>query len=637
MFDLVTGNKRVVQIVLAIIILPFAFFGIDSYFRGSSQAQEIANIDGEAISVNEFGQLLRNVQNGMQSQLKDNPQMQEYFNSVAFKRTVLDDLIQRRVMLKFARDNELVVTDSQITQEILAIGAFHDVDGSFSNERYVSILKAQNLTPERFENEIRQGILLQTIEDSVLGDTFVSNDLISRLETIRTQERVVSQYIFVPEDFKGDKNINDSEAREFFDNNQTEFMMPAKVKVEYVLFTPEILSDSVVITEDDIKGSYNERIEEYKTPEERQASHILLATTSDMNDAAISKIEEKIETILSKLQKAPLLFAELAREFSDDPGSAEIGGDLGFFEKGLMPLKFDEIVFNLKEGEISPIIKTEYGFHIAKLENIKPVITTPLDQVRQEIARDLKQSKLAEEFGFSSQEFGDLVYSQYDSLQPVVERFNLTLFQSDWLSEFGGSGNPILDSPKFLEAIFSESSIKEKRNIEAIEVEANQLVSARVVDYQEKSLVDYSSVKGEIVKHLEAEKAAMGVKNEGISVLGRLQSGENVTLNWSKDETVSILKRKGLHPEGLRAVFGAKINSLPSFTGIAADNGKYVIYKIKDVYSGKQIEPDKISSKARQELNNMAGQEQFKAFLGTLKKKSNITINESFFVEMAGQ
>ena len=206
-----------------------------------------------------------------------------------------------------------------------------------------------------------------------------------------------------------------------------------------------------------------------------------------------------------------------------------------------------------------------------------------------------------------------MVYSQYDSLEPVADRFNLTLFESDWISESGNTGNPILDNTKFLSAIFSESSIQDRRNIEAIEIDTNQLVSARVVNHEKERLVDYSIVKDEIRKYLLNEQASAVAKEQGASALRALKDGATLDLKWSREETVSILERKGLHPEGLRAVFSADSFDLPSYAGLEADNGKYVIYKIIEVFDGSG-EKDGVGQKALSELNSMIGQEQFKSF-----------------------
>ena len=632
MFDLVTGNKRVVQVVLAIIILPFAFFGIDSYFRGNSEASEIVNINGESVSVSEFGQVLRSVQSSMQSQLKDNPEMQTYFNSNEFKRSVLDDLIQRRLMIMFAQETGLLVPDALIRKEILAIPAFHNEDGEFSEQRYTNLLRAQNLSPERFENEMRQGILLGKIENVILGDAFVSQSLSNRLNDIRTQQRIVTQHIFAPNDFILEQKVDDSSVKKFFDDNPSNFMMPARIKVQYVLLTPEVMSSLVEVTETNIQDLYESKIDEYTIPEQRKVRHILLAISSDMDENAVKQVEEKIVSLQSRLEKNPGLFAELANEFSDDPGSAELGGDLGFNEKGVMPQKFDDIVFELDLGKISPVIRTGYGYHIARVDQINKADVTPISKVREELSAELRKIKLFDEFAVAAENFGDMVYSQYDSLEPVADRFNLTLFESDWISESGNTGNPILDNTKFLSAIFSESSIQDRRNIEAIEIDTNQLVSARVVNHEKERLVDYSIVKDEIRKYLLNEQASAVAKEQGASALRALKDGATLDLKWSREETVSILERKGLHPEGLRAVFSADSFDLPSYAGLEADNGKYVIYKIIEVFDGSG-EKDGVGQKALSELNSMIGQEQFKSFLAGLRESANVNINENYFNE----
>ena len=180
---------------------------------------------------------------------------------------------------------------------------------------------------------MRQGILLEKIENVILGDAFVSQSLSTRLNDIRTQQRIVSQYIFAPNDFILEQKVDDSSVKKFFDDNPSNFMMPARIKVQYVLLTPEVMSSLVEVTETNIQDLYESKIDEYTIPEQRKVRHILLAISSDMDENAVKQVEEKIVSLQSRLEKNPGLFAELANEFSDDPGSAELGGDLGLMRK----------------------------------------------------------------------------------------------------------------------------------------------------------------------------------------------------------------------------------------------------------------------------------------------------------------
>ena len=631
MFDLVTKNRLLVYIVLGLIILTFAFFGVDSYFRGADQISEVATIGDSPVSVQEYAQSLRQAQDMIraQAQQQNAEQMNAYINSPEFRRAVLDDLIQRRLLLGYARMAGMSVSVDELRNEIVSVDAFRGEDGTFSVERYEQLLRAQRMTPASFEAQIEQEILLTRLRESVAGSAFIPESVVDRLVRIRGQEREVSQLLVSPIEFRDGIEVSDEDARQYFDENTSLFRIPERAKLEYLVLTPDVAAQTVEVSEEELQRVYEEKITDFQTPEERRASHILIAVSASASDEEEIQAKAKAEEIYQQLQDAPNRFGELARANSEDPGSAEQGGDLGFFQRGFMVPEFEQEAFKLEIGTISAPVRTQYGFHIIRVDEIKPVETTPFAQAREQLLKEVRESRVQDTYLEAAQTFSDMVYTEYDSLKPTADSLGLTVQSSDWVSPGGGGMNPLLNNPQLLEAVFSAESLEEKRNTLAIEVQPDTLLSARVVEHAPPTDMNYDEVSSDIVDFLKTERAIEKAREEGEALLEKLQSGERLEgLAWSKPGVVTLQQRRGLHAEGVRAVFGVDTSELPVYAGITADDGRYVIYRISAVNDVESVSPDDTQTANRQ-LSQMVEQEQYAAFVERLRERSNVVVNEA--------
>ncbi len=631
MFDLVTKNRLLVYIVLGLIILTFAFFGVDSYFRGGGAVNEVAKIGDTPITQQEFARSLREAQDMVrqQAQQQNQQQMTAYLNSPEFRRAVLEDLIQRRLLLGYASSSGMSVSVDELRNQIMGVQAFYGQDGKFSVERYEQLLRAQNLTPAAFEAQIEQEILMSRLRESVAGSAFMPETVVERLVRIRGQEREVSQLVMSPADFRAKVEVSEDDARKYFDENKALFQVPERAKVEYIVLTPEVAAASVKVSDEELRQIYKERIAEFQTPEERRASHILIAVGSDASDEDKSAAKAKAEDIYQQLQKAPKRFEELARANSQDPGSAEQGGDLGFFRRGFMVKEFEDAAFALDVGEISSPVRTQYGYHIIRIDEVKPVKTTPFEQVRDRLLKEVREGRVQDSYLQAAQTFSDLVYTEYDSLKPTADALKLSIQTSDWISPSSGGMNPLLNNPQLLEAVFSGESLEEKRNTQAIEVQPNTLVSARVIEHSPSVDMPFEDVSKDIIDFLKSERAIEIAKQEGEATLQKLKDGERLNgLKWSKPGMVTLQRRQGLHPEGARAVFSADAKALPAYAGVSVDDGRYVIYRISKVRDVESVSPDEVQTATRQ-LSQLAEQEQYAAFVKNLRERSEVKVNEA--------
>jgi len=630
MFDWITRNRLVVYIVLGLIILTFAFFGVDAYFRGGGGANEVATVNDSTITQQEFGRSIRQAQDRMRqnAQQQQQSELSAYLNSPEFRRAVLDEMIQRRVLLGYAAKSDMAVSTNELRSVIAGVQAFYDEDGKFSVERYEQLLRAQNMTPAGFERQIEQDLVLSRIRDAIAGTAFMPQKVVDRLVRLREQEREVSQLLISPADFRSKVKVSEEDARTYFEENKSLFRIPERAKLEYLVLTPEVAAANVQVSDDELKRKYEERISEFQTPEERRASHILISVPADASDEQKAAAKAKADTIYQELNTASSRFAELARANSDDPGSAEQGGDLGFFQRGFMVKEFEDAAFSLRKGEIGAPVKTQYGYHIIRVDDIKPVKTTPFEQVREQILKDAREERIQQAYISAAQTFSDLVYTEYDSLKATADALNLTIQKSDWVSPNSGGMNPLLNNQKLLEAAFSTESLEQRHNTEAIEVQPNTLVSARVVEHAPPTDMPFEDVSADIMEFLKSQRAIEMASKEGEATLEKLKKGESVKgLNWSKPSFVSLQRRQGLHAEGAKAIFSADTTQLPAYAGVSVDDGRYVIYRISKVQDIKSVSPDELKTASRQ-LSQIAEQEQYASFLKGMRERADVTIRE---------
>ncbi|HTH94160.1 MAG TPA: SurA N-terminal domain-containing protein, partial [Rhodocyclaceae bacterium] len=516
MFDFVRNNPRVVQIFLALITLPFALWGIDSYMHASGGNDSLATVGKSPITRQQFQQATQEQAQRLQSTLgaQFDPAM---MNSPEARQAVLENLINQRLLTSYAADEHIAVTDAQLAQTLSSIPALQ-VDGKFSLERFEAIAQAQGLSKQALEARVRQDMATRMAVLPVAGATLVSHAGGDAWLAAVLQSRDVSQMQLKPDDYLSKVTLPADAAKTFYDSNKTLFEVPEQVRFEYVVLNQKDFAQKVQVSDADIKSWYDSHQKDYTRPEERRASHILILADKSAKPEAIKAAEAKAESILAQVKKSPADFAKLAKQYSQDPGSASNGGDLGVVERGAMVKPFEDSVYSLKQGEISGIVRTDYGFHIIQLTSLKPAHVQPLAEVKASIAADLKAQTAGKKYAEAADTFTNTVYEQADSLKPAADQFGLQIQQSPWVAK--GAPAPGLN-PKIVTALFSDDAIKNKRNTQAVEIAPNTLMSARVVDHKDATTLPFAQVQAEIEKRLKRDEAVKLAAKDGEARLAK--------------------------------------------------------------------------------------------------------------------
>jgi len=618
-FNIVRNNKRLMQVVLALIALPFAFWGVDSYQRVMSRAGEVAEVGGQKISEQEFSEALRQQQDRLRGMLGRNfdPSL---LDSPGMRREMLDGMISQRLLMQHAARNYLTVSNETLVETTMSIPAFQ-VDGKFSRERYDIALQNERMSPETFDAALRRDLVIQQVS-SALGDSgFVSKSAADRFAQLRAQQRETSEHR-IQADAKRVQVAADA-VRAFYDGNPARFQVPEEVQVEYLVLSGDALLASEQLGAGEVAKYYEANLSKYGEPEQRRASHILISVKSGASDEEKRKARERAQAILAQLRKSPGSFADLAKKESGDTGSASQGGDLGFFARGMMVRQFEEAAFGLKPGQISDPVESDFGFHIIKITGIKPGKVKTLEEVRPEIERELKKQQAGKHFAEAAEAFSNLVYEQSDSLKPAAERFKLAVQQAQGVTR-QGAGVPALNNPRLLAALFSDDSIKNHRNTEAVETSPGTLVSARVLNHKAASLRPFEEVKDGIAKQL-AQQEALGLsKKQGAELLEELKKGDASRVRFGAAKLVSRDDPKDLAPAAVRQIFAVDASKLPAYAGVETSDG-YAIYRISRVVD---VQPDEARRRSVQsELGRASGAQEFKAFLDGLRADTKVEIN----------
>jgi peptidyl-prolyl cis-trans isomerase D len=625
MFEAIRNNKRVVQIVLLLMILPFAFFGVESYVNGDAQSQDIAVVGDAQIAKGEFEVALRDQQDRLRETMGDqfDPKVME---RPEVRNQTLDGLISQRILLQEAQRSHLSVPDARMSQILAAIPGFQ-IDGKFSEARFDQVAQTQGFTRDGLLARIRQDLVIRQLYAGVAGSSFVPVSLAKRWAQMQQEEREVSEAVITPFEFLEQIKITPEQIRKYYDDNQKQFEVPEQVKVEYLTLSEAALASSIKIEEDDIRKAFESDQSRYMQGEERRASHILLTIESGANAEEKQAVRTKAEALLKTLRADPSKFAELAKQHSQDPGSKEAGGDLGFFGRGTMVKPFEEAVFALKQGELSGVVETDFGVHVIKLEEVRGGQGKTLDQARAEITEELKKQAARRRFAELAEVFSNTVYEQSDSLTPAAEKLALQVKTSPLIPKGFLMPAPF-DNEKLRDAIFSDDAVKNRRNTQAIETATNTLVSARVIEQLPASVKPFDAVKEEIEKnlgHAEGEKMA---RERGETSLAKLKAGEAAPLNWSPPQDISRAQAQGPAAEMVRAIFNAPANALPAYLGFPMGNGGYAVFRISAVKQPKEaMDPARVDA-IKAQLDQIVSQDDFAAYIASLRKRFPVTIND---------
>ena len=626
MFETVHKHRRLAQIVLALLIIPFAFFGVDSYFRRDAVTAPVATVGGTPITRAEFDDLVRQQQESMRASMgRVDPAL---FENPEVRFALVEQLVAQRLLQKRAREERFRVTDAELTRVISEIEPFR-VDGKFSPERYRALLSQRSRTPAMFEQELREDLLLAPLREPLGTANIVARSSSERFIALLEQQREVASATIDAEPFAKSVKIDDAAVKSFYDQNQAAFQTPEQARIEYVLLTLPGLAAQVTVDAAEVRKQYDANLANYTKAEERSAAHILVALKPGATDSDKAAAKAKADALAKQARANPAKFADLAKANSEDPGSAAQGGDLGSFARGSMVKPFEDAVFAAKVGDIVGPVESEFGYHVIRVTKADPVRTRSFDEVKGELEMQVRQGKAQARFAQAADQMQNLVYEQAESLAPVEKALDLKVTTTPLVSR-AQVQQLALGNAKFVQALFSPESIQGKRNTEAIEVAPNALMAGRIVEYKPAAARPFDDVKDEIRRQLTlrgASELAHKAGQEKLALLEQGKSEKEAGLAFGKP--VSLQRgqpQPGFTPEAVTRVFQADPAKLPTFVGATNERGGFSIYKLIAVSTPATGDPKRIEI-ANARLGEQIGRELVNAYVATLKSRAEVKIN----------
>ncbi len=566
MFDTFRKYNKIVMVFLFLLIIPsFVLFGVDRYQQGSGDGEKVARVAGTNITRPEWDAQHRNETDRIRQQAPNiDPAL---LDSDAARYATLERMVRERVLAAAAAKTNMTVSEERLARMFAAdqgLASFRTPDGKFDRETF---MRVTGQTPEQYEASVRASLATQQVSLGVSGTAFATTAQAAATLDAFYDRREIQVARFNPADFVAKVTVNDADLQAFYQAHAAQFQLPEQANIEYLVLDLDAAKKNITVSDADLHGYYDQNAARFGSQEERRASHILIASPAGAPAADRAKAKARAEELLAEVRKAPNTFADVARKNSQDPGSAEKGGDLDFITRGAMVKPFEDTVFALKKGEISDVIETDFGYHIIELTDIKPAVVPPFDKVRAQIENEVRGQQATQEFAKAAESFTDLVYQQPDSLQAAADKLHLTIQTAANVTRTPPKGvTGVLANRSFLSALFAPDSLERKHNTEAIEIGPNQLASGRVVKYSPARVQPFDEVKDKVRAQFVAERSAALARAEGEAKLAAWQA-DPAGATFAAPVTVSRLDTQSQPPAVVDVALRADTAKLPALVG----------------------------------------------------------------------
>ncbi|MBA5248473.1 MAG: peptidylprolyl isomerase [Gammaproteobacteria bacterium] len=599
----------VAYVIIALIVVPFALFGVSEYFTGASNVV-VATIGGDDVSRQTFLSEFESQKRRLQKELGEG-----YTADIdqAVKMQTINSIINRRLLEQLADKLGYAITQREL-QVFIQTNDVFKVEGKFSMETYKRLLRLNGFSEVAYEALQTNELIQNQIKYNFLDSAFVTPSALKRVQLLSNQEREFDYIELKVADYLSQTKVDAKSVTEFYETQKQSFVELQKVKVDFVELSFTEVAKNIKVSEDELFNFYEEEIARFTTEEERKAQHILVETEALAN-SLVAELKEGGD------------FAELATKHSLDTGSKEVGGDLGFFGKGVMVPAFEAEAFKMKVGEVS-VVKTDFGYHIIKLTEVKASAVKSLEAVRDELTK-LYTERAAQKLVYQlTSDFGNLSYEE--NLEEVAAQMDLKLKTSEFFSQ-----DSTHYGAKFIAAAYNDAVLNKGENSEPIEVSKDKLVVLRINQKIAQRQKDFKEVEAEITQHLMgllAKKFINEVANKIAMMLdkGEMEGAEQLIkqykLEWKK---VGWVKRdsKKAAPNIISSVFTLPkptASKSATYTAISTNPQEVVVLKLSAVRTSEKT----LDAGLTNALLSVEADEVFRSILTTLREGMDIEIFE---------
>ncbi len=614
-------------IVLGLIILTFALFGIEQYVGGGGPL-DAAEVNGEAISQQQFQQGYQRERQRAQALLGDR------LDEAQLKREVLERMIDERLLEQFVRSAGLRIGDDQLQAAIFAIEAFKLPDGQFSKDLYERALRQQGYSPQGFQEMLRASLAIDQLREGVGSTVLLTPHEQQRLVELAAQRRELA-VLRLSLDAARHRQTPPTEAEleAYYQQHAQRYVDPERVKLEYLELKLDALAGDAMPTEDAIRAAYDERRADFVKPEERAVSHILVRLPENPTPEQVEQAEAKAQALHARLASGRVGFDALVKEIREGQDATLEAGDLGTLAQGVMDPSFDQALFALKAvGDLSEPVRTDFGFHLIRVDGITPEHAQPLDEVRAQLVQALRRQQAERRFFEAADKLSSLAFENPDSLAPVAQALGLRLETSGWLTR-EGDGGPLFGNPRLMEAAFGDEVLRQGRNSEPVQLAPDDIVVVRVAEHQDAKPLGLDDARERVLADLGEARAREALAQAAQALRERLLGGsapaEAAQAAQAGLEQPGMVRRNapGIDPAVLREAF--RLNppaaGKPAVGGVELAGGDRAVVVVRAVEAGKTedlelAEREALFAQVRAQL----GQAELRGLVDELRRNARI-------------
>jgi peptidyl-prolyl cis-trans isomerase D len=604
--------------IIGVIVVLLALTGFEAIFQSTSNAQNAAEVNGEAISLNEVARAADSQRRQLQQRLGkdfDASLLDDKLLSAA----ALQGLIDRQLLLQGSTDAGFAFSEQSLDQMILQEPQFQ-VDGVFNADRFDMLVRQMGYSRPQFREMLRNEMLVAQLRAGIVASSFITDDEVMAFARLEQQKRDFAT-LLIPADADA-VVVSDEDVQRYYSENAARFMSPEQIQLEYVELKKERFFDQVEITDEELQTLYQKEIE--GLAEQRQAAHILIEVNDQVSDEQAKARLAEVQARLAGGED----FAALAKEFSDDPGSAESGGDLGFAGPGVYDPDFEEALYALQQDQVSAAVRSEFGWHLIKLLGVQGAEIPDFDSLREKLTRDIKAQKVEQLFVETSRQLEDLTFESSDLAQPAQE-LGLQVSTSAPFGREGGEG--LLGNRQVLQAAFSAEVLEDGANSELLELDPATVVVLRLKEHFKPQQLPLADVAAQVRATLQAERAMAAAQTAGDELLAALRAGKTPA-NQDSQQTWVITEaagraQEGIDPQILQKVFRMQrpqSAEQPEFAGIALRNGDFAVLRLNGVSEPTESLGDEALASYRSYLASRTGDQDFAAYRRHLELTADI-------------
>jgi len=619
------SQSIVAKVIVGLIVVTFALFGVESLVSLTAGSNAPATVNGEEISERDLAQGVELQRRQLLAQMGENADP-ALLQDDLIRVSVLEGLVEQSVLVQSAQSQNMQISDQLIDQLIVTTREFQ-LDGKFDRGQFEATLRNAGLTPLMYRDILRKEKLMEQERFGYMLSSFTLPEEIRQVVALDRQQRDLSYFVLPITPHLAAAAVTDAQVEAAYEAKKSELMTDEQVVVDYLLLERSALADEVVVNDDDLQAEYQAMLANFQAAEERGVSHILVEVTPDLDDAAA---KAKIEALAKRLQ-AGEGFAAVAKDGSDDIGSAEAGGDLGIHSKGVFDAAFEEALYALAEvGDVSEPVRSEFGYHLIKLTAKQQQEAPAFADVEKQLRKELVDAKTDELYVARLKELEDITFSAGDLAEPA-EVLELKINTSPAFSRSGIEGDSIASNKRVLNAAFGDEVLKEQLNSSVIELDSGRAVVVHLNEHQLPRSKAFAEVKDSLKTELTGQAAAAALQQQVDTVMTSLSQGKDMV---SVSGTEQLIQRAGvqrgdakLPMEVAQAVFAMPHPeaATPAYKAVELFDGSFAIVALDKVTNGDTAELKETEQAAMQRiLSARTGQADWGAVVESKKAVAEI-------------